>query len=97
VTNLHLHHLEEEENIRTYQMKSILKWIEFNNEGVDVSIIVGDYNAVPESDTYKMIVKNGYVSSYKAFNGQEPESTFHNAMDAPTKDSSDNGTFDYIL
>ena len=97
IVNLHLHHVEEEEIIRVYQMKSLLKWIEFKSSQDDLILIVGDFNTLPDSETYKLIIREGFVSSYFNLYGEEPIRTFHNKMDAPYKDASDEGTFDYIL
>jgi hypothetical protein len=41
-----------------------------------IIMIVGDFNAVPESLTYNHLVKAGYTSTYKAVHGKEPEFTF---------------------
>lgn len=97
VINLHLHHPEDDEGVRIHQMWSILKWIEFNIKEDDLTIIIGDYNAEPNSKTYDMIVKRGYVSSHLKVHDCEPINTFHNRIEAPYKDASPDGTFDYIL
>jgi endonuclease/exonuclease/phosphatase family metal-dependent hydrolase len=101
VINVHLHHVVEEELIRVQQMKSVLKWIEFNTNFKDdedyLTIILGDFNAQPNSDTYNLIQNSGYASSFNLANGEEPIRTFHNKMDAPFKDDDEEGTYDYIL
>jgi endonuclease/exonuclease/phosphatase family metal-dependent hydrolase len=95
--NVHLHHLQEEENIRVYQIHHVLKWIEFNTNNTQLTFIVGDFNATPNSLTYNHIINNGYASLHSKIKGQEPVNTFHNKMDAPFKDDDEPGTFDYIL
>jgi endonuclease/exonuclease/phosphatase family metal-dependent hydrolase len=95
--NVHLHHVEEEEVIRVYQMKSILKWIEFNTTNEELTFLGGDFNTLPNSETYNLITKSGYASIHHKIVGTEPELTFHNKMDAPFKDDSEPGTFDYIF
>jgi endonuclease/exonuclease/phosphatase family metal-dependent hydrolase len=97
IVNCHLHHIETEENIRLYQMRSLLKWICYETEEEDLTFLLGDFNTLPNSDTYNFILSEGYLSSYKEINKNEPDYTFHNRMDAPYKDESENGTFDYIL
>ena len=97
MVNLHLHHLEEEEVIRVYQMKSLLKWIDFNSTKEDVTFLLGDFNTLPFSETYNFIKNNGYISSHFSLYNSEPMKTFHNRMEAPFKDASEEGTFDYIL
>jgi hypothetical protein len=62
-----------------------------------MAIIVGDFNAQPNSETYKMIINSGYISCHLHKHGREPEKTFHNKMDCDTKDNDEEGTFDYIL
>jgi len=97
VINLHLHHLETEEVIRVHQMKCILKWIEKISNAEDLNIILGDFNCDPNSDTYRLIKQFNYKSCYFERNGKEPENTFHNKMDCPSKDASDEMTCDYIF
>lgn len=75
----------------------MLSWIELNTAGDDVVILLGDINASPSSVTYNTIVEGGFVSSFRAKNGEEPKITSHNWMNAPFKDSDSPGTFDYIL
>lgn len=95
--NCHLHHIEEDEIIRFHQAKNIIKWIEQSSKPKDIIFIVGDFNALPHGLTYNFFIKNNFISIYKQFHGEEPEKTFHNKMEAPFKDASDDGTFDYIL
>lgn len=95
--NTHLHHLQEDENIRVHMMKILLKWVDINTSEEDLTIIVGDFNALPESETYKFVLKSNYISLHRELHRNEPEITFHNSMDAPFKDDDPNGTFDYIL
>jgi endonuclease/exonuclease/phosphatase family metal-dependent hydrolase len=97
IINCHLHHVETEEIIRLYQMNSLLKWIAIETEEEDLTLLLGDFNTLPNSETYNFIISEGYLSSYKQVHKNEPDHTFHNRMDAPHKDNSDNGTFDYIL
>jgi len=75
----------------------MLKWIEFNSNQDDLTILVGDFNTLPYSSSYNLIIENGFFSSFSKLNGKEPQKTFHNKLEAPFKDASDEGTFDYIL
>jgi len=75
----------------------MLRWIELNTQREDLIIIVGDFNTLPFSATYNHVIDNGYVSAYYTHNSCEPLKTFHNKMEAPHKDTDDDGTFDYIL
>ena len=94
---LHFHHIIEDELIRVYQAQTLIKWVEINTKIEDFTVIVGDFNATPDSITYKLFIDSGYESLHLKFYGTEPEKTFHNKMDAPFKDTDPEGTFDYIL
>ena len=76
--------------------KYIVNFYNFSDHE-DLIIIAGDFNALPNSDTYNLMINSGYVSSHYNKYGKEPEKTFHNKMDCDTKDDYDEGTFDYIL
>jgi endonuclease/exonuclease/phosphatase family metal-dependent hydrolase len=95
--NLHLHHSVEDESIRVHQIWSVLKWIEYNTGKDDLTIMLGDFNAEPETKTYQTILDKGYVSSHLRVHNCEPINTFHNRIEAPYKDASADGTFDYIF
>ena len=95
--NTHLHHILHEELIRTNEIRNILLWIDNQISDDDLTVIVGDFNATPGSETYNAILEDGFVSLYKELYGNEPEFTFHTNMDAPFKDTDPEGTFDYIL
>jgi len=98
LVNVHLHHLTDEEGIRVHQMYYVLKWIQENTGTDSLTIVVGDYNAVPNSDTYNLMTKFGYISAHADKFGREPEKTFHNKMDCPdTKDDDPDDTFDYVF
>lgn len=98
IINTHLHSLVDEELVRVNQIKMIIKWLEhFSNER-DITILLGDFNALPNSNTYKYIVEdNDFISCHNYIYSKEPEKTFHNKMDAPYKDDAEETTFDYIL
>lgn len=97
VINIHLHHLPEENIIRNYQIKYIFNWVENHIQNNEIVFLIGDFNATPNSEMYKLTVEEGYSSSYYMKHGSEPEITFHNKMDAPFKDTDDPDTFDYIF
>jgi endonuclease/exonuclease/phosphatase family metal-dependent hydrolase len=83
--------------VRVHQIWSILKWIEYNSKSDDLTIMLGDFNAEPDSKTYQTISEKGYVSSHMKVHSCEPINTFHNRIEAPYKDASPDGTFDYIF
>lgn len=58
---------------------------------------MGDFNAKPDSQTYKLFSDNGYVSCFKQINGAEPERTFPTGLQAKFMDMDPPGTFDYIF
>jgi endonuclease/exonuclease/phosphatase family metal-dependent hydrolase len=92
-----LHHVVGEELVRLDQAKNMLKWIDLITSQDDINIILGDFNALPYSETYNHFINCGYISSYFHHHFDEPIKTFHSKMDAPFKDTDDEGTFDYIL
>ncbi len=92
-----MHHVVTEELIRLDQVKNILRWVELKTNQDDFNIILGDLNTLPFSETYNYFINSGYISSYFHHHSNEPIKTFHNKMDAPFKDTDDEGTFDYIL
>jgi endonuclease/exonuclease/phosphatase family metal-dependent hydrolase len=97
MVNMHLHHMPGEEGIRVHQIYYVLKWVQQTAGEDDLNILVGDFNTLPDTDTYNLVKKFGYTSSYVEKLGREPEKTFHNKMDTPTKDDDPEGTFDYIF
>jgi endonuclease/exonuclease/phosphatase family metal-dependent hydrolase len=73
VINTHLHHKPiENEEIRYPQTRRVLEWAKSHPFPC---VIVGDFNAQPDSSTIKMI-KQSYSSAYEQYNGQEPEFTW---------------------
>jgi endonuclease/exonuclease/phosphatase family metal-dependent hydrolase len=97
IVNCHLHHHEDEENIRLYEIRHILKWVAFNTNEEDFTVILGDFNTIPNSLTYEYIITQKFKSAYHLCNGEEPIKTFHAKMIAPYKDMGTEGTYDYIL
>jgi endonuclease/exonuclease/phosphatase family metal-dependent hydrolase len=87
----------EEEIIRIHQAKYLLKWIDINTSKDSFTLILGDFNFLPSSDSYNFMLNEGYISAHSNIYGKEPEKTFHNKIDAPFKDNDPEGTFDYFL
>ena len=46
-------------------MQAIIYWITQIAKPEDLIVIVGDYNADLNSETYNYIVEQGFISSYK--------------------------------
>jgi endonuclease/exonuclease/phosphatase family metal-dependent hydrolase len=63
----------------------------------DIVMICGDFNTRPETKTYKLMIKQGYTSSYREANGKEPHKTFPTGLQAPYMDRDPAATFDYIF
>ena len=78
-------------------MHSILRWIDITTNSDDFVIILGDFNTLPISQTYQLIINNNFLSVFSHFNKIEPLLTFHSKMNADTKDSGLEGTYDYIF
>jgi endonuclease/exonuclease/phosphatase family metal-dependent hydrolase len=96
--NTHLHSLIDDDYLRLTQVEMMLFWI---NQRVDFSkdvvAIVGDFNAKPNSETYLLMLKEGYTSSYQHVHGHEPQFTFPSGLQAEHMDTDPPGTFDYIF
>jgi len=97
IINVHLHHHEDEEIIRVYEMKHVIKWIFLNTNEEDFTVILGDFNTLPNSSTYELLINKKFKSAHHLCYGEEPIKTFHTDMMAPYKDTGTEGTYDYIL
>ena len=74
IANTHLHHKPyTDESIRLPQMKAVVDWL--NHQDGDSVILMGDFNARPESETVDYIQQSLH-SAYKAVHGHEPDKTF---------------------
>ena len=58
---------------------------------------MGDFNAEPQSLTYKEIIKEGFKSSYFEANKSEPKITFPTGLQAPYMDTDPPLTVDFIF
>ena len=100
LVNTHLHHEMDDDLIRKHQAQHILIWIE-NQPDYDSSntlvIILGDFNAKPDSKTYQLFLSSGYTSCHLSANGSEPTHTFPTGLKAEFMDMDPPGTFDYIF
>eukprot|EP01017_Pseudomicrothorax_dubius_P008738 TRINITY_DN1288_c0_g1_i1.p1 TRINITY_DN1288_c0_g1~~TRINITY_DN1288_c0_g1_i1.p1 ORF type:complete len:270 (-),score=43.27 TRINITY_DN1288_c0_g1_i1:114-923(-) len=96
--NVHLHHVIEDEWVRVHQVEGLLLWLKGAVKEGDSVIIGGDFNATPDSATYKLLKKYGFQSAYALLNdGKEPEKTFPTGLQAPFIDTDPPGTFDYLF
>ena len=94
--NMHLHDLMHEGNIRLHQMEAVCYWITAYAKPEDVIVMVGDFNAEPDSETYRFIEDQGFVSTYKLANGAEPKITFPTGLQAQFMDTDPPATLDFI-
>ena len=98
--NTHLHHEICDDLIRKHQSDQVMRWAEMQPDyraDCDIIMIAGDFNANPDSETYKHIIQGGYVSAYREFHGEEPEITFPTGLTAEWMDTDPPGTFDFIF
>ena len=58
---------------------------------------MGDFNAEPQSLTYKEIIKEGFRSSYFEANKSEPKITFPTGLQAPHMDTDPPLAVDFIF
>lgn len=77
----------------------MIAWVERQHDltSNDLIVIAGDFNANPDSGTYKLFESNGYKSVHKVVHGKEPNLTFPTGLKAPWMDEDPAGTFDYIF
>ena len=74
IANTHLHHKPyKDESIRLPQMKALVDWL--NSQVCDGVILMGDFNARPESETIDYARKS-FQSAYEAIHSREPDKTF---------------------
>ncbi|OQR92301.1 hypothetical protein THRCLA_22393 [Thraustotheca clavata] len=100
ITNVHLSSAPDQENIRMHEMQLVCDWIQEKlalNPELQTAIIMGDFNCHPNGDCYNFIASQGYKSAYFTAHGKEPEVTFHQGLEAPTKDVGEPCTLDYIF
>jgi endonuclease/exonuclease/phosphatase family metal-dependent hydrolase len=84
--------------VRTLQAEQMLFWVDqIADFSKDLVFIVGDFNAKPDSKTYRYFIDRGYVSAHAHANGSEPELTFPSGLQAEFMDTDPPGTFDYIF
>ncbi len=77
IFNTHLHHPIPDDLIRAHQIEGGITWIDRKVKSADdILILMGDFNAEPDSKTYEEIIKSGFKSSYYVVNGEEPDKTF---------------------
>lgn len=90
----HLHHEVPDEAMRAEQAKKLAAWLE------DITwplVVVGDFNAEPVEDAYRVMRDAGFTSAFAAANGAEPDVTWPSGIKAPGMDlDGDPGCLDYI-
>lgn len=90
----HLHHLVADEGVRAEQAAALVAWL------ADITwplVVVGDFNAEPVEDTYRVMVNAGFRSAFAEANGEEPPVTWPSGIKAPGMDTDgDPGCLDYI-
>ncbi|KDO32740.1 hypothetical protein SPRG_02438 [Saprolegnia parasitica CBS 223.65] len=98
VANVHLSSGGDEEGLRTDQITKTIEWLlAMQTETIAGIVIVGDFNCVPNGDCYRAIQALGFRSAHQLIHGKEPEKTFHQGLEAPTKDVDDEKTLDYVF
>ncbi len=90
----HLHHLVPDERVRAEQATAVVAWLS------DITwplIVVGDFNAEPVEETYRVMQDAGFRSAFAEANGEEPGVTWPSGIKAPGMDiDGDPGCLDYI-
>jgi endonuclease/exonuclease/phosphatase family metal-dependent hydrolase len=96
----HLHHLTRDEAIRAEQVAALTEWLAARpspgSDGV-ATVVVGDFNAEPIEDAYRLMTEAGFRSAHHEANGAEPAVTWPSGIQAPGMDSDgEPGCLDYI-
>ncbi|MEO8273444.1 MAG: endonuclease/exonuclease/phosphatase family protein [Chloroflexota bacterium] len=90
----HLHHLVPDEAVRAEQAAAVVAWL------ADITwplVVVGDFNAEPVEEAYRVMVDAGFRSAFAVANGEEPAVTWPSGIKAPGMDvDGDPGCLDYI-
>lgn len=96
----HLHHLTADEAIRAGQAAALTAWLEARTAGTERSspmVVVGDFNAEPVEDAYRLMTEAGFRSAHLEANGAEPAVTWPSGIQAPGMDADgEPGCLDYI-
>ncbi|GBG26595.1 Glucose-repressible alcohol dehydrogenase transcriptional effector [Hondaea fermentalgiana] len=84
---------------RTREFLKILIWLESdeNMQPEDAVIMMGDMNAQPHERLHSFVAEYGFRSAYKVAHGAEPEKTFHQNHECPTKDVTPEECIDYVF
>ncbi|ETW08464.1 hypothetical protein, variant [Aphanomyces invadans] len=96
VVNVHLASDRDEERFRVEQVRTIADWIAATTSGTNV-IIMGDFNCEPNKACYLYLKQRGFTSAHMQVHGVEPDVTFHQGLEAPTKDVGTEVCLDYIF
>jgi len=92
----HLHHVPADEAAREAQARSLVAWLVERPSPGGV-IVVGDFNAAPVEETYRVMVDAGFRSAHAEANGTEPGVTWPSGIQAPGMDvDGEPGCLDYI-
>ena len=96
----HLHHLTPDESIRAEQVAALTKWLAAPSAGAAGSVatvVVGDFNAEPIEEAYRLMIEAGFRSAHLEANGAEPAVTWPSGIQAPGIDTDgEPGCLDYI-
>ena len=94
---MHLHHPIPDHEIRLHQVENVVYWVSTFAKPEDAVVMVGDYNAEPDSLAYNHIIESGFTSSYKRVHSREPTRTFPTGLQAPFMDTDPACTLDFIF
>ncbi|MEO5918591.1 MAG: endonuclease/exonuclease/phosphatase family protein [Candidatus Limnocylindrales bacterium] len=92
----HLHHVPADEDARAAQARSLVTWLA-EHPSPGGLIVVGDFNAEPVEEAYRVMVDAGFRSAHAEANGTEPGVTWPSGIQAPGMDvDGEPGCLDYI-
>jgi len=97
VTNVHTASGRENTELRKNQALKMIEWLNSFRDSDDAQIVLGDFNATPDEPLHPEFKKAGFASAGFEDMGKEPELTFHQRHESPSKDIDPEGCLDYIF
>jgi endonuclease/exonuclease/phosphatase family metal-dependent hydrolase len=82
----HLHHVPADDGTRAEQAARLLEWLQ-GTPANDAMVLVGDFNATPDSEAVRRLCDAGFRSAYELANGADPAVTWPSGLQAPAMDT----------
>jgi endonuclease/exonuclease/phosphatase family metal-dependent hydrolase len=82
----HLHHVPADDRTRDEQAVRLVEWLA-GAPPHDAMVLVGDFNATPDSEAVRRLCDAGFRSAYELANGADPAVTWPSGLQAPAMDT----------